>query len=178
MLRHAQSAPEAERPTLSRCLRAAGSFPHGVVVVTACAGDTPLGYTSQSFMALSLGPPMIAFTAPSGSATWPCIEEVGRCTVNVLSADQRDVALRFTRTGPHKFAGVRWHVVEGQWVWIASALSWINCEIDAVHRTGSHRTVFARIVGLRAVAGDPLTMLQGHLVALAGEPIAPAWSSI
>ena len=49
-----------------------GSFASGVVVVTASLNGEPVGMTAQSFMSLSLDPPLVMFCPARVSTSCPC----------------------------------------------------------------------------------------------------------
>ena len=48
-----------------------GHFVTGVAVVTAATPEEPVGFTCQTFGALSLEPSLISFSAVSASHSWP-----------------------------------------------------------------------------------------------------------
>ncbi|HKC29901.1 MAG TPA: flavin reductase family protein, partial [Jatrophihabitans sp.] len=93
--------------TPERMREVLGTFATGVVVVTAM-GDEPLGLTCQSFVSLSLDPPLVSFNPARTSTTWPKIRPVGRFCVNVLAHDQHELSELFARSGADRFADVPW----------------------------------------------------------------------
>jgi 3-hydroxy-9,10-secoandrosta-1,3,5(10)-triene-9,17-dione monooxygenase reductase component len=50
-----------------------GRFATGVTVVTAMDGAHPVGFTCQSFVSLSLDPPLVALAPAKTSTSWPRI---------------------------------------------------------------------------------------------------------
>ena len=126
-----------------------GHFPTGVAVITGAEG--PVGLTVQSFMALSLDPPLILLAVDRSSTSWPRIAAQRRFAVNVLSGHQQDIALGFARSGGPKFDGVDWQP-GGQTAapLIAGALAWIECEIWHTYDGGDHEIVAASVLNLRA----------------------------
>lgn len=148
-----------------------GHFASGVTVITAPAAgedDTapgPAGFTCQSFAALSLDPPMVAFLVARTSTTWPRIARCGVFCANVLSAGQAALCRAFARSGTDKFAGVDWRPsrVTGS-PSLSGALAWIDCTIDAVHTGGDHFIVTGRVRHLSAAGqGSPLLFYRGSL---------------
>ena len=91
------------------CRTALGTFPTGVAIVTFQAGDGPHGMTVNSLVSLSLDPPLVGISVDRRARSAALIERAGRYAVNVASAGQRDLALRFATNGLHGdelFAGV------------------------------------------------------------------------
>lgn len=146
-----------------------GRFATGVTVVTARSGDQPVGLTCQSFMSVSLDPPLVVFSPSKTSRAWPLIQRSGAYCVNFLAADQVDLSNQMASHGTDKFAGVSWTpspetgspVLEG-------ALGYVDCRIHAVHDAGDHRLVVGRVVDLATTdVPDALTFYQGRYGSLA-----------
>ncbi|WP_282702595.1 flavin reductase family protein [Streptomyces sp. CC219B] len=130
--------------------RVLGNFATGVTVVTAEGGDGgPAGFACQSFSALSLDPPLVAFMVGRTSTTWPRIARAGAFCVNVLAAHQGELCRGFAVSGADKFAGVAYDAapVSGA-PRLAGTLAWIDCAIQAVHTGGDHLIVVGRVDAL------------------------------
>src|SRR5260370_19972642 len=89
--------------------QAVGAFTTGVTVVTTCDDSgTRYGLTANSFASVSLEPPLVLFCvnhqAPSRAGFHPS----QHFAINVLAADQEDIAKRFARRADDKFAGLDW----------------------------------------------------------------------
>ncbi|GAA4043310.1 flavin reductase family protein [Streptomyces shaanxiensis] len=189
-LRSVEAAPEREpvevlpRPEL-RCVgederapvgqaefrRVLGNFATGVAVVTAPASadapHTPAGFACQSFSALSLDPPLVAFMVGRTSTTWPRIARAGVFCVNVLSAGQGELCRGFAVSGADKFAGVAYDAAPASGSpRLAGTLAWIDCTIHAVHTGGDHLIVVGRVDALGASGGDeaPLLFHKGRFL--------------
>ncbi|MEV8615484.1 flavin reductase family protein [Amycolatopsis sp. NPDC051373] len=94
--------------------RTRGAWPTGVAVVTSGGpGSAPVGLAVNSFTSLSLDPPPVLFCAGLSSTTWLHIRSAGRFLVQMLAADQHDVARVFARSGGDKFSGLAWHRRDG-----------------------------------------------------------------
>lgn len=71
-----------------------------VVVVTGRDQQgRPRGMTISSFTSVSLAPALVLFCPSRRSGTWRAIAPIGRFAINVLAADQADVAARFAQPG-------------------------------------------------------------------------------
>lgn len=138
-----------------------GHFGTGVVVLTGVAEGEPLGFTCQSFMSLSLDPPLVAVAPGKRSRSWPRIAASGRFGVTVLTDRQEAVARNFATSGKDKFVGVGWSKSPAGQPWLSDALAWIDCEVAATHDAGDHRLIIGRVTGLEAGAGEPLVFYRG-----------------
>lgn len=126
-------------------------FATGVVVVTGRTPEGPAGLTCQSFMSLSLEPPLVLLSIARASASWPRIRDTGRFAVNVLSSAQADVSTAFAVSGGDKFTGAAWHPGLFGNPLLDGALAQLECDLDAVHPGGDHEIVVGRVRGLAAV---------------------------
>ncbi|MEY9844614.1 flavin reductase family protein [Streptacidiphilus sp. MAP5-3] len=86
------------------------------VVTTMSADGRPHGSTVSSFASLSLDPPLVSFALDRASGLLAHLQPGDAVGVNILGADQRELASRFARPsrGPGlKFEGVSWTVRSG-----------------------------------------------------------------
>jgi 3-hydroxy-9,10-secoandrosta-1,3,5(10)-triene-9,17-dione monooxygenase reductase component len=150
-------------------LRAAlAGFPTGVTVVTAIGPAGPAGATANAVASLSLEPPMMLACLDLGSRTLVAVEHARLFGINVLAADQAELARRFSTKDPHpqKWDGVEWTERAGTPM-IDGALIWLACELRDVHQGGDHMIATGPVVELEAAAdGDPLIFHEGEYRAL------------
>ena len=136
--------PPAHDPAHFR--KVLGAFPTGVTVVTAMDDERPVGLVIGSFTSVSLDPPLVAFLPAKTSSSYPAIEAAGVFCVNVLAADQGDIAAAFAAKGDNKFEGIAWeagpHTKSPR---IHGCCAWMDCSIDAVHEAGDHWIVVGRV---------------------------------
>jgi len=57
--------------------QAMGNFCTGVTVVTGIDNGEPVGFAAQSFVSLSLEPPLVAVCPAKTSSSWPRIRAAG-----------------------------------------------------------------------------------------------------
>jgi flavin reductase (DIM6/NTAB) family NADH-FMN oxidoreductase RutF len=140
-----------------------GHFPTGVTVVAAQpAGEAPVGLAVGSFFSISLDPPLVGFCPAKSSSSWPRIEAAGTFCVNILSADQEDVARIFAGKGDDKFASIGWQPGRTGSPVIRDVLAWVDCSIEDVHDAGDHWIVVGRVHDLDVGAkGTPLVFFRG-----------------
>jgi len=159
------SAPAVSPAVLREVL---GHFATGVVVVTARRDDdTLLGFTCQSFVSLSLDPPLVSFAPSRTSSTWPQIREVGAFCVNVLAADHSELSTAFARSGNtvDKFAGVDWCPAPSGAPVLEGVIAWVDCTLWTEHDGGDHTIAVGRVTNLGAdPARLPLLFYRGSYV--------------
>jgi flavin reductase (DIM6/NTAB) family NADH-FMN oxidoreductase RutF len=121
----------------------------GVSVITAGRGDDVTGMTVTSVSSLSLDPPTLIVSVNRASSTWPLIERHGAFGVNILTADQLDIAERFAGTnglkGRERFAGAEWIIRASSAPLLVGALAAIDCEVEEVIERHSHAIVIGRV---------------------------------
>ena len=140
-----------------------GRFATGITVVTAISRGEPVGMTCQSFMSVSLDPPLVLFSPAKTSRAWPAIQRSGRFCVNFLAADQEPVSTTMASRGVDKFTGIGWSATrETGSPLLDGALGYVDCTIHAVHETGDHYVVIGRVQDLDTTRDEePLLFYRG-----------------
>lgn len=145
-----------------------GHFATGVTVVTGMHQRQPVGFTCQSFVSLSLDPPLVALAPSKASTSWPRIRDAGGFCVNMLSDRQEQVCQAFARSGGDKFAGIEWSPgVTGVPV-LAQSLAWVECGLDAAYEAGDHELVIGKVRSVSTGQGTPLLFYRSRLARLTG----------
>jgi len=140
-----------------------GHFATGVTVVTAVHDDVPVGFTAQSFVSLSLDPPLVAVCPGIQSASWPRIAAAPGLCINILGGHQEALCRAFATSGADKYAGVGWRpsALSGAPV-LDGCLAWADCRIEATHEAGDHLIVVAQVLDLGGgEGGEPLLFYRG-----------------
>lgn len=138
-----------------------GHFLTGVAVVTAATPEGPVGFTCQTFGALSLNPTLITFSAVSASHSWPLVRDVGVVGVNILSDDQEAIARVFGKPGTEKFAGIDWSAGPNGAPLIVGALAHLEGRIEFVTTQGDHDIVVVAVEYALSHQGAPLVFYRG-----------------
>ena len=138
-----------------------GHFATGVTVVTTSDERGPTGFTCQSFMSLSLEPPLVAVSPSKTSDTWPRIAATGVACVNILSSDHEDIARVFAGKGDAKFEGVGFRRGSNGSPILDGAIAWIEGSVDQVHETGDHYLVVLRVSEVGTSKGTPILFYRG-----------------
>ena len=142
-----------------------GHFCTGVTVMTSKVAktDEPVGITVSSFNSLSLDPPLILWSIARESVSYGCFQVGDAFAVNVLSADQDALALRFARTGRDKFDGVPVHEGLGGVPLIEGCVVYLECLVDARYPGGDHDIIVGRVKRIYNIGRAPLLFHIGEL---------------
>jgi 3-hydroxy-9,10-secoandrosta-1,3,5(10)-triene-9,17-dione monooxygenase reductase component len=155
--------PTSFDPDPERFRQVLGHFCTGVTIITALDDGQPVGFSCQSFGALSLQPPLVLFCPARTSRTWPKIERSGYFCANILAAAQRELASLFGRSNPDRFAAVAWSPDTAGSPVIDGVLTWVGCQIREVHEAGDHFIVIGEVRELGDChAGRPLLFYRGR----------------
>ena len=164
---------------------AIGHFPTGVTVVTANGPNGPAGMTTNAVTSLSLEPLLLLVCFESHSRTLEVVRGSRRFAVNVLRADDEELAAVFAskRVAAEKFADVTgqrplsgqsaederalagprsgWSESHGVPV-LDRALAWIACELRELRPAGDHEIGIGEVLATGVgETGDPLVFYRG-----------------
>ena len=142
---------------------ALGEFPTGVTIICAGTGDGRyVGLTANSFNSVSLEPPLVLWSLSRRSLSLPAFEAAERYSVNVLSADQTELARRFSRPHEDRFAGVGYRMGWADAPLIDGCAAWFECRHHARHRAGDHTLFVGEVVTCERAKGDGLVFHHGR----------------
>ena len=134
----------------------------GVSVITVGRGREITGMTVTSVSSLSVDPPTLIVSINRESSSWPVLKRHGFFGVNILAADQLEIAERFTGkgglNGAERFAGAQWIARVSGVPLLAGALAAIDCEVEHIVERHSHAIVIGRVLDIQS---------SGHTAALA-----------
>lgn len=153
------SAPHAVDPLTMRS--AIGRFATGVAVVTTSAGGTPHGMTVNSLTSVSLDPPLLLVCLTVGARSTHAVSEAGRFAVNILSARQEHLALRFAKRGEDHFADLDVTTGGHSVAIIPDAFAHLECVVEQEIVAGDHLVVIGRVIRVCERDGEPLGFLGG-----------------
>jgi flavin reductase (DIM6/NTAB) family NADH-FMN oxidoreductase RutF len=137
-------------------------FASGVTVITALHEGQPYGTTASAVTSLSLEPPMLLVCMNKQSETGRAVASSKQFGVNILGADQIDLAQRFAQKGGDKFAGVP--VTPGKWgePLFEEALATLECRVTEETTGGTHYVFLAEVESGTAQGGAPLAYFKGE----------------
>jgi flavin reductase (DIM6/NTAB) family NADH-FMN oxidoreductase RutF len=141
-----------------------GHFATGVTVVTASAPQGPVGMTANAVTSLSLDPLLLLVAFDNSARTLSVVRDTRRFGVNVLGADQRELARLFASKAPEhaKFAEVA-HTVEQGIPVIDGVLAWVGCRLERLVPGGDHTIGIGAVEAAEAGSDDrePLLWYRG-----------------
>ena len=143
----------------------------GVSIITAGRGKDITGMTVTSVTSLSVDPPTLLVSINRDASSFPLIRRYGAFGVNILAADQLDVAERFAGKGglkgPDRFAGSQWVTSVSGVPLLVGALSSVDCEVEEIVERHSHGIVIGRVRDIKNSARTAaLAYWHGQYVAV------------
>jgi flavin reductase (DIM6/NTAB) family NADH-FMN oxidoreductase RutF len=125
----------------------------GVAIVACRSDERVVATTVSAFMSLSLDPPLIVIGVGPNATVRPFLEEGATFVVNVLSAEQRRLAMIFADpfpVGRDPFPPAGEPLIEG-------CLVGLTCVVDRIEEGGDHAIVIAAVHDMSGgAAGVPL----------------------
>jgi flavin reductase (DIM6/NTAB) family NADH-FMN oxidoreductase RutF len=118
---------------------ALGMFATGVTIVTARTEDGGvIGLTANSFNSVSLTPPLVLWSLSRAAASMPVFSAGSHYAINVLAADQKELAERFARKGADRWEGVTFDGGAGGAPLLHGAAATFECFNRSRYEEGDH----------------------------------------
>lgn len=137
-------------------------FASGVTVVTAVGRDgVDHGMTVSAFCSLSLEPPLILVCIDHGTVMHGILEEAKTFTVNVLAADQEELARKFSDPDDDRFGGTSYTRGGNGLALLTGAAAWLECALTQRHEGGDHTIFVGRVEAADAGDAPPLVYYRG-----------------
>jgi flavin reductase (DIM6/NTAB) family NADH-FMN oxidoreductase RutF len=146
-----------------------GQFATGVTIVTTTGPGGPAGMTTNAVTSLSLDPLLLLVCFDLGSRTLEVVRGSRRFAVNVLRADDVELAAVFSskRVAREKFDSVTHTEAHGVPV-LDTALAWIACELRELLPGGDHAIGIGDVIATGVgEARDPLVYFRGRYTTIA-----------
>jgi flavin reductase (DIM6/NTAB) family NADH-FMN oxidoreductase RutF len=142
------NAPRPDAAEMSADFRAAfRSHPGGVAVITADAGDGPVGLTATSVCSVSVDPPAVAFSLSGISSAAPAIRRSRTVVIHLLDADQLELARTFSTSGIDRFADTStWSRLPTGEPYLPAAAAWMRGEITGTLDVGGSAVTAVRVL--------------------------------
>jgi 4-hydroxyphenylacetate 3-hydroxylase, reductase component len=142
--------------------RALGHFSTGVTIVTAAANGECAGLTANSFTSVSLDPPLVLWAVKKSSTSWPTFAASKSFVVNVLAADQAQLATQFARSGSDKFKDVEWRPGPSGAPLLLNVAAQFECDRRVEYEGGDHLIVVGEVLHFARYDRRPLVFVQGR----------------
>jgi flavin reductase (DIM6/NTAB) family NADH-FMN oxidoreductase RutF/DNA-binding MarR family transcriptional regulator len=163
---------------LRNCL---GEFTTGVTVITCNPpNEQPIGVTANSFSALSLEPPLVLWSLAKKSGSLALFNAHGHFAVNVLSNEQQETAMAFSRPSADRFNGVDYTLGLQNLPIIRNCLAHFSCKVVQALDQGDHVLFIGEVLQFEqsqtqnGLPKRPLVFSRGKFTDLAPEAIAPS----
>jgi len=132
------------------------NHPAGVAVITADAGDGPVGLTATSVFSVSAEPPLLVFSVSSQSSSAPTILAAETVVVHLLGAEQIDIAKLCATSGIDRFADTSiWDRLATGEPYFTGSDTWIRGRV--VSRMDAGNSTVVAVHGLEARVPDDLS---------------------
>jgi flavin reductase len=133
---------------------------NGVSIVTTDGVAGRFGITVSSVSSVSADPPLVLVCVNRKSPLYQALSENMVFCVNLLSAQQRELADTFagrpTRGDAFAFAAAPWSRGVTGAPRLTHAVSAFDCVLEQAHDAGSHTVFFGRVVAVCSGGGHPL----------------------
>jgi flavin reductase (DIM6/NTAB) family NADH-FMN oxidoreductase RutF len=140
-----------------------GRFATGVAVITSAGPAGRGGMTANAVCSLSLDPLLALVCFENRARTLPIVRDSGRFAVNILSAEQEELAGVFASKLPEaeKLDAVAHRLEHGVPI-LTGSLGWLACELRELIGGGDHTIAIGKVVGLGLGEGRPLVWYGGR----------------
>lgn len=142
-------APEQFRDALAR-------WASGVTIITARAGDEPIGMTAASFSSLSLDPPLVLVCIAHSARSHDPITQADGFAVHVLGRGQDEMSARFATAGADKFADYPDQRGAFDAPLLPHGVARLQCERHGLLAGGDHTILVGRVLHVELAGTDPL----------------------
>src|SRR5437588_113311 len=131
--------------------------------VARAGGGGSGGMTAKAVCALSLDPLLALVCFANEARTLPIVREAGRFGVNVLTAEQEQLAGVFASKLPEaeKLDTVDHHLEEGIPI-IDGVLAWATCQLRELIPGGDHTIAIGEVTSMGLGGGRPLVWYAGR----------------
>lgn len=144
----------------------------GVSIIATESEGSRGGLTATAVCSLSAEPPRLLVSVNRSGYTFGLISASRKFSVNILSADQADIAMLFASPAPNgaedRFAVGTWWTEETGAPMLAEAVVAFDCKVVSIIDTGSHGIIIGDIMHA-AIEPDrsPLLYARGKFAQLA-----------
>lgn len=140
------------------------TFVTGVTAVTTVDEDSgrPRGLVVNAFSALSLDPPSVVVCVQKTSTSYPYLFARDHLAVNILAADQAEVAGRLAGKAPDKFADIGWRPAPSGSPILEGAAAWLEAHITERIQSSTHTMFIAEVTAVDYSDRAPLLYASGR----------------
>jgi flavin reductase (DIM6/NTAB) family NADH-FMN oxidoreductase RutF len=119
--------------------QALSQFATGVTVITTRLADGSFrGLTASSFNSVSLSPPLVLWSLGEKASSMPIFSGNSHYVINVLGAEQADLAQLFARRGENPFDQVEYTLSRTGHPILKGVSAWFECHNRSRYPEGDH----------------------------------------
>jgi len=137
-------------------------FTYGLYAITTGDEQRWNAFTANWLSQVSFDPPLVALSVENTSTSLPIVRQSRRFAVNVLTAEQRELAGRLGKPyarSPQKLEGLQMGTSETGCPVLLETAAWVECAVEGEMPAGDSTLVLARVVDARVLrAEETLTM--------------------
>lgn len=160
------SSPQVAPAMDARHFREALSqFATGVTIITTrLADDSFLGLTASSFNSVSLNPPLVLWSLNQAAKSMPVFSGNSHYVINILAADQAELAMKFARPSDDRFAGVDFTLSPTGLPILSGVAAWFECHNRSRYPEGDHVIFVGEVECCDVRAQAPLVFHGGRFL--------------
>lgn len=159
--------PASDVKLFRKCL---GQFATGVTVITAQVGDRKVGVTANSFASVSLEPALILWSINRASSNFGAMMAASHFAVNILGANQIELAQSFGRSKDDKFDGVAWFPGQNGAPLLEGSTACLECRQVATYEGGDHVIIVGKVERFSFSESELLVFAQGRFAVTDAHP--------
>ncbi len=131
------------------------------MVTTVGANGKDYGITVSAFSSVSLVPPLVLICIERTASAHEPLAKAESFVVNILSADQEQLARRFAIIDIDRFEGVGYSRAQSGIVVLDDVVAVIECRRTTLYDGGDHTIIVGSVESARAENDKPLLYYRG-----------------
>lgn len=144
--------------------KALGNYPTGISVVTAIdENNEPIGLTVNSFASVSIDPLLVLWSIDQSVTTYDTFRKIDKFAINILAANQRELAVLFSTKEEERFDNCEWTLSESGLPLLTDAMATLECDTFKTVEVGDHTTLFGHVKQVDATEKAPLLYHRRHI---------------
>jgi flavin reductase (DIM6/NTAB) family NADH-FMN oxidoreductase RutF len=146
---------------------ALSQFATGITIVTARAPDGLLhGLTVNSFNSVSLDPPLVLWSLANRARSMAAFHAASHYVVNVLAANQLELALRFAKYAGNRFEALDYTCSDNGPPILPGVAAWFECRNRSRYLEGDHVIFVGQVERCHVNPTQPLGFHGGKFIAI------------
>ena len=138
----------------------ASAFSTGITIVCTRDSDNQLlGMTANSFLSVSLDPPLVLFSVMNENNILQAMQAGKQVCISILSESQKSISDHFAGQNQKNEIlfddSVQGDIIKG-------SLAWYTTSVERIIEAGDHNLILCRVLDLGKNEGFPLVFYQGY----------------